>query len=140
MAVKIVIKDNEGIRGVYSAATLEEVLVSVRDGDTYEIVDDSYELPDLDMSKDIHYIRHTARVAKVSAVAAILVQVGDKVFDGDETSQSRMLRAIQIADITGETTTAWKLADNSVVEVTLDELKEALALSGKEMSKIWLGA
>jgi hypothetical protein len=63
-----------------------------------------------------------------------------KEFDGDETSQDRMLRAIQIAEITGETTTTtWRLADNTDVEVTLDELKEALSLAGKEMSRIWLG-
>lgn len=49
-----------------------------------------------------------------------------------------MLRAIEIASITAEVTTMWKLADNSIVEVTLEELKQALALAGKEMSKIWL--
>ena len=64
--------------------------------------------------------------------------ISGKTFDGDEKSQDRMLRAIQIADITGLTTTEWKLADNSIVMVTLDELKEALALSGQEMSRIWL--
>ena len=61
-----------------------------------------------------------------------------KVFDGDETSQDRMTRAINIANITGDTETQWKLADNSIVTVTLDELKEALSLSGQEMSRIWL--
>ena len=60
------------------------------------------------------------------------------MFDGDEKSQERMLRAINIANITGQTTTQWKLADNSIVEVTLDELKEALSLAGQEMSRIWL--
>lgn len=138
MAVKIVISNGGVIRGVYSAATLEEALVSLVDGDTYEVVDAQYELPDVDMTQDIHYIRHTARANKVAAVASIVVQVGDKSFDGDEISQGRMLRAISIASITGETSTEWKLADNTVVVATIDELKEALALSGKAMSDIWL--
>ena len=61
-----------------------------------------------------------------------------KTFDGDEKSQDRMLRAINIASVTGQTETQWKLADNSIVMVTLDELKEALALAVQEMSRVWL--
>lgn len=59
-------------------------------------------------------------------------------FDGDERSQERMSRAIHISAITGDTVTLWRLADNSDVSVTIDDLKEALALSGKELSKLWL--
>ena len=61
-----------------------------------------------------------------------------KMFDGNEKSQDRMVRAINIASISGQTETQWKLADNTIVMVTLDELKEALALAGQEMSRIWL--
>ena len=32
----------------------------------------------------------------------------------------------------------WVNTDNTIVMVTLDELKEALALAGQEMSRIWL--
>ena len=81
----------------------------------------------------------TAKNNKINNVATILVTtISGKVFDGDEKSQDRMVRAIQVAAITGLTETQWKLADNSRVMVTLDELKEALALSGQEMSRIWL--
>ena len=140
MAVKILIKDLLGnIKGLYSGNSLSELLVSVREGDTYEEVDASFVLPDVDMRDDTHYTNYIIKKAKLDGVAAIKITVDNKVFDGDEISQGRMLRAIQIAAVTGETTTTWKLADNSIVEVTLDELKEALALSGKEMSKIWLG-
>lgn len=69
----------------------------------------------------------------------IATTTSGKVFDGDEKSQDRMIRAIRIAEITGETTTMWKLFDNTVVDVTLDELKEAVSLAGKQMSNIWLG-
>jgi hypothetical protein len=81
----------------------------------------------------------TAKNNKINNVATILVTtISGKVFDGDEKSQDRMVRAIQVAAITGLTETQWKLADNSRVMVTLDELKEALALAGQEMSRIWL--
>ena len=140
MAVKIIIKDSSGnTKGLYSGNSLNELLASVHDGDTYEEVDADYVLPDIDMSTDAHYSNYIIKKAKLDAVAAIVVQVGDNIFDGDEASQDRMLRAIQIAGATGETTTMWKLADNSVAEVTLNELKEALTLSGKEMSRIWIG-
>jgi hypothetical protein len=76
---------------------------------------------------------------KVRDVQNILVTTSTgKVFDGDEASQGRMLRAIQIAGIAGETETEWKLADNTTALVTLEELKEALMLAGLEMSRIWL--
>ena len=78
-------------------------------------------------------------VQRESAVSSITITTtSDKTFDGDEKSQDRMLRAISIASIMGQTETQWKLADNTIVMVTLDELKEALALAGQEMSRIWL--
>ena len=81
----------------------------------------------------------SAKQAKLNNASRIKVTVvTNKTFDGDEKSQDRMLRAINIASITGQTTTQWKLADNSIVMVTLDELKEALVLAGQEMSRIWL--
>ena len=76
---------------------------------------------------------------KVGNVSKLQVTTSTgKIFDGDETSQDRMVRAIQIASITGLTETQWKLANNEIVMVSLDELKEALALAGQEMSRIWL--
>ena len=80
-----------------------------------------------------------AKNLKVEKVSQLKVTVtSGKVFDGDETSQDRMVRAINIASISGQIQTQWKLADNTIVMVTLDELKEALALAGQEMSRIWL--
>lgn len=74
-------------------------------------------------------------------VAQIVVTTSTgKVFDGDELSQDRMIRAINIASITGLATTEWKMYDNSIQSVTLAELQEALTLAGQEMSRIWLGA
>jgi len=82
----------------------------------------------------------TNKELKIDAVSLILVTTSTgKVFDGDEASQDRMLRAIQISSMTSIGTTQWKLADNTIAEVTLEELKEALSLAGQEMSRIWLG-
>ena len=83
----------------------------------------------------------TYKELRVEAVSRIIVTTSTgNVFDGDELSQDRMLRALQISSITGQATTYWKLADNSTVEVTLSDLKEALTLAGVEMARIWLTA
>lgn len=83
-----------------------------------------------------------ARNIKLGKIAQIgiltITTTSGKIFDGDETSQDRMVRAIQVAAITGLTETQWKLSNNEIVTVTLEELKEALALAGQEMSRIWL--
>lgn len=90
----------------------------------------------------IYYVPNAAKLKerRLEAVNSVTVtSTSGKVFDGDEVSQDRMVRAISIAAITGQTTTDWKLADNTIVEVPLDELKEVLSLAGQEMSRIWLG-
>lgn len=71
-----------------------------------------------------------AKEAKLQALQQITVTTtSGKVFDGRDIDQQRMMSAIMSADVVGITETYWKLADNSVAMVTLDELKEALALS-----------
>ena len=78
-----------------------------------------------------------AKRDRAEAVRNIKVTVGDKVFDGDESAQSRMTRAIQVAEISGLTQTDWVLANNEVAVVTLEEMKEALSKAMLEMSKLW---
>ena len=62
----------------------------------------------------------------------------NKVFDGDEVSQGRMSRAIVALQAAGIQTTQWKLTDNTVATVTLQELSEALILAGTEQTRIWV--
>lgn len=57
-------------------------------------------------------------------------------FDGNETARNNMVSAIMSADLIGLTEAEWKLADNTVKTVTLDELKEALALAIQEVGII----
>ena len=83
--------------------------------------------------------RTTAKVARAQTVEAIKVttQAGN-TFDGDETSQGRMARAI-IALSTGlAPSVTWVLADNSTIEATPAELTEALVLAGQAQASIWV--
>ena len=130
--MKAIIKDLEGKVVKTIDGTLETIELNTYSGEVYEIVEDLPVAP-------IPPTPTPSRVIKERLVSRIKVTTDTgKVFDGDEKSQERILRAINIATITGDTTTQWKMADNTVVDVTLEELKEALALAGKEMSRIWL--
>lgn len=75
---------------------------------------------------------------KQCRVNEIKVAINTKVFDGDELSQERMLRAINAAEILQQDSVLWKLSDNSVAEVSIAELKEAFRIAVQEMSNIWL--
>jgi len=70
------------------------------------------------------------------AVKNIKVEVDDMIFDGDETSQTRMSRAIQLMNDTE--TTLWVLANNEPVQVTKSQLSEALRLSAEEQTRLWV--
>ena len=80
---------------------------------------------------------NSAKEQKLLDVGNITVttQAGN-TFDGDEISQSRMARAIASSDPLE--TTQWKLADNSIITVTREELKEALRLAGEAQTLIWM--
>jgi len=74
--------------------------------------------------------------SRATAVKEIKVTVDNMVFDGDETSQTRMSRAITSLN-DGEITT-WTLANNDNVSVTKEQLKEALRLAGAAQTKLWV--
>lgn len=71
-----------------------------------------------------------------SKVAAIVVEVDDMLFDGDEQSQNRMGRVVAAADSL-EDKVSWTLADNTVAQVTASQLKRALVLASQEQTRIW---
>lgn len=58
------------------------------------------------------------------------------VLDGNETARNNMLSAIVSAELINKTEEYWKLVDNSIKLIALDELKEALALSIQEVGNI----
>lgn len=83
--------------------------------------------------------REQAKAQRQAAVDAIKVttQAGN-TFDGDETSQTRMTRAVLAMQATGTASVTWVLADNTVIQATVPELTEALALAGAEQARLWV--
>lgn len=71
-------------------------------------------------------------------VERIVVAVGAKQFDGDEDSQNRMARAIVAMQAANVPQTRWILADNTVVQVTVAELQQALVAAGQAQTDLWL--
>lgn len=82
--------------------------------------------------------REALKLARAHSVARIVVSVGDKTFDGDEVSQTRMARAIIALEFAGQTSTTWVLATNEPATVTVDELKEALTKAGLAQTSVWV--
>ena len=83
--------------------------------------------------------REQAKAQRQAAVDAIKVttQAGH-TFDGDETSQTRMTRAVLAMQATGAPSVTWVLANNTVIQATVPELTEALALAGAEQARLWV--
>lgn len=76
-----------------------------------------------------------AKEQRAEAVNQITVEVDGMVFDGDEVSQERMSRSIVALD-DGETI-IWVLHDNSIANVTKEQLKMALRLAGQKQTELW---
>ena len=82
-----------------------------------------------------------AKVAKVKALEELTVTTTNgNVFDANSDSITNMLAAVEASNILSTAENNWKLADNSVIVVSLDELKEALAKSIQAKGAIILGA
>lgn len=74
------------------------------------------------------------RQAAVDSI--VVVTTAGNAFDGHELAQARMARAIMIAN--PEETTPWILADNTVVQVDVGELSEALRLASLRQTELWI--
>lgn len=99
--------------------------------ETYDPIDE------LTPEQKEQYELQKAKRERAEAVANLKVEVDGMMFDGDEDAQSRMTRAIQVAEITGTPSTEWVLADNTVATVTLKQMKEALSKSMLAMGELW---
>lgn len=87
----------------------------------------------------VEHIRAVAKAEREAAVAAIkITTAAGNTFDGDETSQGRMARAIVALQGTGAPSVTWVLADNTVIEASAAELTEALALAGAAQAALWV--
>jgi hypothetical protein len=87
-------------------------------------------------------IRDAAKATRTAQVAAITVTTqSGNTFDGDETSQGRMARAVVALDGLPQDpapTVNWVLADNTVIQASKYELREALMLAGAAQAAIWV--
>ena len=83
--------------------------------------------------------REELKAARTAAVEAITVTTAaGNTFDGDETSQTRMARAIIALQATNTPSVNWVLANNTAIQATAAELVEALALSGAAQAAVWV--
>ncbi|MCI4436954.1 MAG: hypothetical protein JHC33_09130 [Ignisphaera sp.] len=93
---------------------------------------------------DAELLAQSQQVAKQARLQSLdyikVTTASGKVFDGRDIDQERMVSLILSSGILNITETKWKLADNSIATVSIDELKEALALSIKAVSNIIVGA
>lgn len=76
------------------------------------------------------------KVERQARVDALVVEVDGLVFDGNEISTRRMADVVAAADDLANAT-EWTLADNRVVVVTVQQLKQALRLSTEARTAIW---
>lgn len=87
-------------------------------------------------AKTEEQLRAEWKQERAAAVAAITVEVDGMVFQGDETSQTRMSRSLSVMN--DSETIRWVLADNTPVQVSKAQLVEALRLAGAEQAKLWV--
>lgn len=86
--------------------------------------------------------RASFKVVRTQAVERIIVTTASgRVFDGDEASQGRMARVILgLHGHPDATTVKWVLHDNTMVDVEVSELREALRLSSLNQTELWVQA
>ena len=80
------------------------------------------------------------KALRAEAVSKITVRVDGMEFDGDETAQNRMARAItmfQANNLPADYQTDWVLADNTIAKVTVTQLSQALLLAGQAQTALW---
>ncbi len=84
--------------------------------------------------------RDELKAQRDAAVAAIKVTTtAGNTFDGDETSQDRMSRAVvAMGAAPAGSTVNWVLSDNTVIDATQAELNEALLLAGTAQAALWV--
>lgn len=134
--------DNDGfIIGISQGDVVPEGAIIIdskpelKRGKLYKYLDNEI----VEYGDDLTYLSMSTKLSKIKEVESIIVTTSSgKAFNGDETSQDRMTRAITVSQVTGKTETEWKLADNSIKVITFSELSEALNLASEAMSKIWL--
>jgi hypothetical protein len=90
----------------------------------------------IDENKKNGILEAEAKTIRQLALDTIMVEVNGKVFDGNDKARLNILSAIQASQVVNMESTYWKLADNTVAEVTVEELKEALSKAIQSVGSI----
>jgi len=79
------------------------------------------------------------RAKKVLNITVVIIRADgtELVFDGDEESQKRLDRFSRAASANGYTEIPWKMADNSTMMVTPDEMIQAMYLAAAKQGELW---
>lgn len=78
------------------------------------------------------------RTSKVKALVVTVYRGKTRMtFNGDEDSQRRMFMRAQRMRANNTPTIRWVLADNTIAEVTADELEQALDLAMCGQGELW---
>lgn len=128
--------DRDGNFGYWPPSGMVE-MDGEQPGPAYKAVSGQWVLDD---DKAAKVAMTEAKTERTDAVSKITVEVDGMVFDGDETAQDRMARAItmfQASNLPDDYTTAWVLADNTVAQVTVNQLAQALLLAGQKQTELW---
>ena len=105
-------------------------------GDWYEVV----AIPAPTPEEQQQALMEQKKALRAEAVSKITVTVDGMEFDGDETAQDRMARAItmfQANNLPADYQTDWVLADNTIAKVTVTQLSQALLLAGQAQTALW---
>lgn len=78
-----------------------------------------------------------AKNQRAQEVSELTVTVDDMVFDADESAQQRITRVITIAESAELASIDWVLADNTIANVTIDQLKQVLAKAVLAQAELW---
>jgi len=110
----------------------------IYDGDLYEYSkwDDTTKTVVEDV--DEKYLQELAdwKLERDDKVANIIVTTSKGYqFDGNETAQTRMTRAL--LGLSGDAAIPWVLADDTTILATKKDLGEALYLAGSEQARLW---
>ena len=83
----------------------------------------------------VEYTKENFKKLREELVGKIEIVYENNLYQGDETSQSRMSRAV--TGMNEADTIRWKTSDNKEVILTKTDLAEILRLAGQEQTRIW---
>ena len=83
--------------------------------------------------------RKKVRTERLNSIVVAMTRADGTMllFDGDEESQKRLDRFSRRAIASSTQILSWTMADNSVMEVTPDEMAQALDLALQEQGAQW---